>query len=305
MKRTRSKIVKKKQTSVLIGRAKNEAIHLLEWISYHKVIGFDEIVISSNKSDDGTQLVLDVLARFGIIRHLRYDLQPGETADRQMAAHLLEYCQALPIEWGAFFDIDEFLVLHQHRSVNDFLGDYPQADAIAINWRTFGSNGQIERDGRLTIERFTACSEEHWDANKNVKSIARLREANTMIPHQFSIKNRDRYLHSSNKPFTKYNDPSAIDHSQASINHYVLRSRSEFLNKRRRGNAFYEESKQGSVEAYDERFFRYSDVNDVQDDAILCHLADTKIMLAQIKKIAGIESLIEQIEVLHRDRISV
>ena len=50
---------------VLFSAVKNEAPFLLEWIAYHKVIGFDEIVICSNPSTDGTEEILAPLALAG------------------------------------------------------------------------------------------------------------------------------------------------------------------------------------------------------------------------------------------------
>ena len=56
---------------VLFSAMKNEAPFLLEWVAYHKAIGFDEIVICSNPSNDGTEELLAALAGAGEIGHLR------------------------------------------------------------------------------------------------------------------------------------------------------------------------------------------------------------------------------------------
>ena len=46
---------------VLFSAMKNEAPFVLEWVAYHKVIGFDEIVIAFNDCDDGTAELLRAL----------------------------------------------------------------------------------------------------------------------------------------------------------------------------------------------------------------------------------------------------
>jgi hypothetical protein len=52
---------------------KNEGAFLLEWIAYHKIIGFTDIVILSNDCEDGSDEMLDHLSKSGEIIHLRND----------------------------------------------------------------------------------------------------------------------------------------------------------------------------------------------------------------------------------------
>ena len=49
---------------------KNEGAFLLEWIAYHKIIGFTDIVILSNDCEDGSDEMLDHLSKSGEIIHL-------------------------------------------------------------------------------------------------------------------------------------------------------------------------------------------------------------------------------------------
>ena len=44
---------------------KNEGAFLLEWIAYHKIIGFTDIVILSNDCEDGSDEMLDHLSKSG------------------------------------------------------------------------------------------------------------------------------------------------------------------------------------------------------------------------------------------------
>ena len=53
-------------------KQKNETAFLLEWIAYHKTIGFTDIVILSNDCEDGVEM-LDHLPKSGEIIHLRND----------------------------------------------------------------------------------------------------------------------------------------------------------------------------------------------------------------------------------------
>ena len=50
-------------TAVLTVR--NEGAFLLEWLAHHKGIGFTDFLVFSNDCDDGTDAMLDRLARDG------------------------------------------------------------------------------------------------------------------------------------------------------------------------------------------------------------------------------------------------
>ena len=60
----------------LVSCMRNEGIHILEWLAYHKVIGFGPMVICTNDCADGSDTLLDLLAS--------HELQPGrgESFDR-------------------------------------------------------------------------------------------------------------------------------------------------------------------------------------------------------------------------------
>lgn len=46
---------------------KNEYPYILEWIAWHKLCGFDKIIIADNDSDDGTRELLQALDDLGEI----------------------------------------------------------------------------------------------------------------------------------------------------------------------------------------------------------------------------------------------
>jgi len=58
------------QTTTLIALARNEGPFLLEWVAYHRAIGFDRIVVLSDTSQDGTEALLDRLAAADAIIHV-------------------------------------------------------------------------------------------------------------------------------------------------------------------------------------------------------------------------------------------
>ncbi|MEL7000367.1 MAG: glycosyltransferase family 2 protein, partial [Pseudomonadota bacterium] len=44
---------------------RNEAPYVLEWVAYHRIIGFDHIVVCTNDCDDNTPALLDAIAELG------------------------------------------------------------------------------------------------------------------------------------------------------------------------------------------------------------------------------------------------
>ena len=61
---------------------KNEGACLLEWIAYHKIIGFTDIVILSNDCEDGSDEMLDHLSKAGEIERLRGDAKIAKLHDK-------------------------------------------------------------------------------------------------------------------------------------------------------------------------------------------------------------------------------
>ena len=55
--------------ALIVTCMRNEAPFLLEWIAYHRAIGFTDFLIYSNDCEDGTDDLLDRLAERGVVIH--------------------------------------------------------------------------------------------------------------------------------------------------------------------------------------------------------------------------------------------
>ena len=74
--------------ATLVGTVKDEGPYLLEWISYYKMIGFAQIFVASNDSQDMTREILDTLDAAGEITHLENSQHiKGEPEDPQNRAY--------------------------------------------------------------------------------------------------------------------------------------------------------------------------------------------------------------------------
>src|SRR5690606_38250847 len=111
--------------------------------------------------------VLERLARKGIAEWVPWtappDKKPQWVAYEDGLAKLRDRA-----DWIAFIDLDEFVVIPEHASIQDFLADYGHLEAIAINWKMFGSSGHEKHEPGLVIERFTRCAKRSFSGNHAV-----------------------------------------------------------------------------------------------------------------------------------------
>jgi hypothetical protein len=139
---------------------RNEAAFLLEWLAHHRAAGFDDFVVFSNACTDGTDLMLDRLAEMGLLTHLRndgpYDRGGIQFTALKQAASLAQVKQA---EWILPLDVDEFVNIHTgDHTLQALHAALPDASAITLTWRLFGTSGQVRYADAPVTETFTRCA---------------------------------------------------------------------------------------------------------------------------------------------------
>ena len=137
----------------LFSSAKNEGPFLLEWVAYHILSGFTDIVIYSNDSTDGTTELLDALDASGIISHVLQDLAPDQVPQNEAAETAFDHPAFENADWLMWLDSDEFLYCaNDANSVVDLIGKIePFAAGMAVNWLNFGDSGYSEwAEGPIT-----------------------------------------------------------------------------------------------------------------------------------------------------------
>ncbi len=136
---------------------KDEGIFLLEWIAYHKAIGFDEIWVATNGCRDGSDVLLDCMADRGLVRHI-HNVVPEDVPPQRAG---IEVALAAPemadIDWLLFIDSDEFLNIHAgDGKVADLIKLIPaHVSAVPLYWRLFGDSGMAQWDGGFVLQSFT------------------------------------------------------------------------------------------------------------------------------------------------------
>ena len=234
---------------------KNEGAFLLEWIAYHKIIGFTDIVILSNDCEDGSDEMLDHLSKSGEIIHLRNDgpyddrgiqFAALKRADRQKAVK--------EADWIMHLDIDEFLIIHVgDGKITDLIAALPEADAIALTWRMFGNNGIIEYKDRQITDQFARAAPKimHWPWRafmiktlyRNTGIYGKLGVHRPKQPDSDRVKDARWFsgsgevLPSAFKTKQLFSDYTQDNYKLAQINHYALGAMQSFILKAMRGRS--------------------------------------------------------------------
>jgi hypothetical protein len=236
-----------RQGACLLTTVRNEAAYFIEWLAYHRSIGFEHAFIYTNDNLDGSDALLECLAGHGVITlvHNQAGLHCGP--QYKMHAHALNLLpQILDYRWAAIIDADEFIAYDAARfsGFDDYLAwqETQPVDAVALCWRMFAARADAVWRDEPTIRRFTRC-EPH--ANFHVKSVFRPNRfwhAQAHYPHASMgqpvvVRSEDGGLH--HHAGVADRDPAfsgSPTDTLAWVNHYWMRTSPELLWKMARGH---------------------------------------------------------------------
>lgn len=239
----------------LVSTMKNEGPYLLEWIAYHRMIGFTDFILFSNDCTDGTNLILNRLDHMGVVRHFDNPLGPGMDPQRSAYSRAGKMPELLESDWVCVLDADEFLsVTTGDGSVDALIDACPGADAISVNWRLMGSGGEKLHDDSLVTRRFTMGADLENPANGLVwgfKTLFRPTAFDYLGVHRpRHLKTREltsdmaRWVNGSGQDLGDAyyakgwrSNKERLGYDLATVHHYALKSRQDFLLKRLRGTA--------------------------------------------------------------------
>ena len=238
--------------SALVATMRNEGPYIVEWVAYHRLIGFAEILVCSKDCCEASPALLDILDRRGLIQHLPCASQP----DGKAQLHAYRQVEALIAhDWPdvlMVLDADEFLNVHvSDGRVEALLGAVPDATAFLLNWRVFGSSGHDRWSPAPVLRRFTRAAARDHGVNWSFKTLFRRPDAYhcPLLPHGpgYARAERlheiaavdgggrllpDRYARSEGFLQT---EPGRVSWELAQVNHYNTRSWQDYLIKHERG----------------------------------------------------------------------
>lgn len=270
---------------------RNEGIHLIEWIAYHQVIGFERVIIHSNDCTDGSDALLEHLGEQNIIEHLSNHVPEGAAPQTIAMRAVLKHLEDAPADWLLHCDSDEFLNIGATH-LPAFMADKHDADVIALPWQTFGDNGHQTWPG-ATLPNFTACEDvirpdtvkfksmfrpalfgfahDHMPVAPKSGSPSVIAADGTPLPNDpIFAEKRAKY-----RPFDKSIKPEA-----AVLNHYATRSQDVFLMKNDRGDG---QGKTSNKYHLGSTWHGHANRNDRQDSRILAHWPATQAKIAELR----------------------
>lgn len=265
---------------------KNEDAYVLEWLAFHKLVGFSHFMIADNGSSDLTRQILSILQKYEPITLFDYPDEPGVRPQLGAYNLLTQQCPK-DVDAIAFIDADEFILpMDGAHSVVPMLSDRfadEEVGGVALNWACFGSAGHRFWEEGLVIERFLKRSKASFSVNHHYKAVVRpTYVGHWATPHHATL-NRGHYVNSVGQPLIcrdgKQDSLSkSVVWSGIRINHYVVKSFEEFvLRKSPKGSA----TKAGRVKH--RSYFALHDKNHEQCDAMLTFISEVKAEVARLE----------------------
>lgn len=224
-----------------IGRLENQYIR--EYVEYYKNLGITNICLFDNNHDneeDFRDAIGDYIDNgFVILKDYKNrKVCQLDAYNECYTTYGNEY------DWIAFFDIDEFMFIHDGKKINDYLSmkEFNNYDMIHINWLLFGDGDKLKNDNRPLLQRIIKPLDidlrtlYDFPDNFHVKSIIRGGLKNIIwgqTPHtpinNIICCNASGEECISNSPFTPY------DFRKAGLLHFTTKTAEEYAMKIKRG----------------------------------------------------------------------
>ncbi|RNF34187.1 polysaccharide pyruvyl transferase family protein [Paracoccus methylarcula] len=271
--------------STVVTSMKNEAPYIIEWVAYHRALGFDRVVVLANDCTDGTHEMLLRLHEMGAITYYENEVPVGAKPH----SRALKIANLTPEVNSADFvmvlDADEFLVVKPAPHTLDVLLDVMNdrsADMMVIPWRLFGSGYNIEFEDRPVVQRFKQSMDVSNLPKVGVKTLFRQADNLRLAIHfpkplmkggvPISSPAKESWIDAGGQPLvqktlTWNGGRQTIHRDFAEVAHYMIKSLDEYLLKIFRGDGLTNSSRHGID------YWRKADHNEVSDLVVAENLA--------------------------------
>lgn len=250
------KLPKGNSGRVIVGCMKNEGPYIVEWVAYHRAIGFDNFLIYTNDCSDHTDDILNRLQELGIVQHRDNSTWKGNSPQQYALNQALKEKVIKNAEWIAHVDVDEFINIKVgNGTLDDLFQHMPDATNIAMTWRLFGHGGVMDFQDSPVLAQFEQaapryCPKPHtvWGFKTMFRNIEAYAKISCHRPNKLRDESRNAVAWcngSGQKMKPDYHDRGwrsdvkSVGYDLVQLNHYALRSMDSFLIKRQRGRALH------------------------------------------------------------------
>lgn len=278
---------------VVASMFKDEGPYLAEWVSHHLAQGVDHIVLYDNASADGGTAAVQPWIDSGHVTLFSWP-EPKTSGSQYAAVHHSLDLMKDRARWLAFLDIDEFLFNPTGNDVPAALRSYEDEVGVDVHWICYGSSGHAEKPEGSVRDSYLYRAPIQFMRNRQFKTIVDPRAAIKKKPrnHEWQFQGNRRSVNEARVSLAMkgslrdrleqrlYRSVPTLHRWLAErfplrfsyyfvimrpvsaatlrINHYVVKSRREFIEKQIRHGAH-------RADKYSDSFFRYHDRNEVRD----------------------------------------
>jgi hypothetical protein len=247
----------------IVTTMKNEGPFILEWLAYHRAIGFDDILVYTNDCTDGTDTMLDMLMDKGIVIHRDNKFQKMGLRPQHAALQMAEDEPVIQkAKWVTCIDVDEYVNIKVGDGTLDALfAAVPAANLISMTWRLFGNADVAAFEDRPITEQFDLCAHENtrkphqaWGFKTLFTNNGIFRKLGVHRPKGLNPQLWDKivWVNGSGQamPRTMFRNgwrstSATYGYDLVQLNHYAVRSAESFLVKRDRGRVNHVDRDQG------------------------------------------------------------
>lgn len=206
---------------------KNSADYLAEWLAFYTTLGVEHFYLYNNESTDAHEDVIAPYVAAGSATLIDF---PGRGVQHAMYAHCLGSFGPRT-RWMMFCDDDEFLFPVKNVSLPEALAPYESFAGVAVPWMLYGTSGHWTRPRGLVIENYAmrfAVPDHHLKCIVDPQKVTRP----LVVGHQFECVPGQIVVDENGQPVSGPLHPQPTA-SILRINHYLTRSRTEFIARRR------------------------------------------------------------------------
>ena len=205
-----------------------------EWIAYHRLLGVDQFILYDDDPRQNLRSLVTKHSNYTTVFDWSAGYHIGLGRNRQTMAYEHSLRQT-GCRWIAFIDVDEFIVLRKHESLNEFLVSFYDANAVVLPWHIFGHNGYYSNPHGLITE---ALTRRQAAPGRRAKSIVR-RDLVISITSAHTCKMLDKFavFDPNHKVYRDEHYPGKTD--VAHINHYMCRSFENWMARVDRGEVAF------------------------------------------------------------------
>ena len=208
-----------------------------EWIDYHLLLGFDHIFLMDNNDEKDALNIINN----EYITVIPYYGQQNDGTDwiwQRVAYNFgIEYIKSFDYEWISIIDIDEFIELHNHNNIKDFIQEEcidKGFDNIELIWELYNDDNKIyhkpEYEGNI-LNTYYTCFKAKLEEVNTLNDFKSMRGFTKFLG---KIKPSLYYTESAHYPSKDlYNNGiykwNVCDPNIAVLRHYKYKSLEDFI----------------------------------------------------------------------------